>query len=201
MKITDIKQQQKRADRYSIYIDGKYRFALSEAALTKAGLRPDQQLDETELAAVQETARFDKAYDRALRYVTLRPRSRWELVTYLEKKGYEVPTIEAVLGKLDELELVDDRAFAKAWVEYRQNLRPRSRRQLTAELRQKRIDNDIIEEVVGVIDNEQEVANIQEIAQRKRKQSRYQDPQKLMAYLSRQGFNYGLIKRALEELD
>ena len=198
-KVTAIKQQQKRQDRYSVYVDGKYSFSLSEDELVKSGLRKDQELSQPELAKVQKTAVLDKAYDRCLRYLSIRSRSQWEIEDYLRRKGYEEPLAGLVLAKLKLSSLVDDAAFARQWVQWRLNSKPSSKRRLQSELIKKRIDRDIIDEVLNEIDTDVEFEQVQALAERKQRLSQYQDRQKLIAYLARQGFSYDLIKRALKE--
>lgn len=198
MKITDIKQQVKRADRYSIYGDEKYIFSLSENELLSLGLRVGQEFSDNELEELKQTALLDKAYDRALNLVAMRPRSAWEMEQYLKRKDYDKLVIEQVLNKLSDKGYLNDEAFAKAWVESRRLLKNTSKRRLTQELRSKRVPDDIIQLVIEADDtDEQEV--LRQLIERKRTQSRYQDEQKLMQYLVRQGYNYGDIKAVLSE--
>lgn len=199
MKITAIKQQVKRQDRYSVYVDEKYTFSLSEAALVLSGLRKGQELDAVELEKLKQDSVVGKAYDRAIRYVSLRPRSQWEIKDYFRRKGYDEDVARTVLAKLEKLDLVDDAKFAAQWVEWRLNTSNKSRRQLKAELMQKRIDSDLIESALEGIDDQTELSQIKSLIERKQTQSQYQDQQKLMAYLARQGYSYGLIKQALTE--
>ncbi|HEX5455917.1 MAG TPA: RecX family transcriptional regulator, partial [Candidatus Saccharimonadales bacterium] len=80
----------------------------------------------------------------------------------------------------------------------RRLLKPTSRRKLVLELRQKRISDEIIS---AVMDSEpaDEREVLKELIAKKSGQTRYQDKQKLMQYLARQGFNYSDIKSALSE--
>ena len=79
-------------------------------------------------------------------------------------------------------------------------LKPTSRRKLVNELRKKHIANEIIDQAIGSEDEDERSA-LREVIERKRRQSKYQDNEKLMQYLARQGFSYGDIKEALEELE
>jgi regulatory protein len=198
MRITDIKQQVKRADRYSIYIDGRYLFSLSESELLALGLRIGLEFDETELADLQQKAVIDKGYDRALNLIMRRPRSVWELREYLKRKDYSEEHSETILNMLSKHGYVDDRDFAKRWVESRRLLKSTSQRQLTQELRQKRVPDDIISQTLAA-DETDERAVLRELVAKKRSQTRYQDTQKLMQYLMRQGYNYDDIKIVLSE--
>ena len=86
MKITAIKQQVKRTDRYSIFVDEKYAFSLSESGLIQSSLASGQELTPVELKKLKKDAGLDKAYYNALRYVAMRMRSEWEIGAYLQRK-------------------------------------------------------------------------------------------------------------------
>ncbi len=197
MKITAIKQQVKRQDRYSIYIDSKYLFSFSQSELLGSGIKVGQELSEAELAELQSSAVVDKAYDRALNLISHRPRSEWEIRDYLRRKDLTDHVISIVVNRLTERGYLDDADFAKRWVATRRLLKSTSKRRLAQELRQKRIKDEIIREVLAE-DETDERQVLRELIERKRKQSKYQDNIKLMQYLSRQGFNYDDIKSALE---
>ncbi|MFO0920344.1 MAG: RecX family transcriptional regulator [Candidatus Saccharimonadales bacterium] len=196
MKITDIKQQVKRHDRYSIYVDGKYSFSLSGSELLTQGLKIDQEFSSQEFKTIQSAAQADKAYSRAIDLLARRARSTWEMAEYLRRKGYEQNLIDRILSKLSNRGLLDDKQFAKSWVSSRRMLKPISQRRLVQELQQKRISQDIIAAVLAADEiDEKEV--LKQLIAKKRGQSRYQDEQKLTAYLMRQGFNYEDIKTAI----
>jgi len=198
MKITKIVQQVKRADRYSIFVDDKYSFSLSESALLESKLHSGQELSREQVGEYKQLSADDKIYNRALRYVAMRSRTRWEIETYLERKGASPALSEQIVNKLTKLHLLNDEKFAQAFVADRRLLRPTSRRKLIAELRKKHVANDVIEQAVGT-EKEDERTALVEIVKRKRKQAKYQDDLKLMQYLARQGFNYDDIKNTLNK--
>ena len=198
MKITDIKQQVKRDDRYSVFGDGKYVFSLSEAELLSLGLKIGQEFDKEELEELKNKAVLDKAYDRCLNLIMRRPRSEWEIRGYLKRKDYDSQTTEAVVDRLSGAGYIDDLNFAARWVENRRLLKSTSKRKLILELRQKRVADEIIQQVLEA-DETDEREVLRELIAKKSQQSRYQDKQKLIAYLSRQGFNYSDIKAVLHE--
>ncbi len=198
MKITAIKQQVKRVDRYSIYADEKYLFSFSEGELLASGIRIGQVLDESRLAELKDKAVIDKAYDRTINLVSRRPRSEWELQDYLKRKDYEPQVRDVVIEKLRGRGYVNDEDFAKRWVENRRLLKPMSARRLSQELRQKRISDDIIQRTLEA-DETDEVDVLKELVERKRKQTKYKEDVRLMQYLARQGFSYELIKQAMSQ--
>lgn len=198
MKVSAIKRQVKRADRYSIFVDSKYAFSLSDTALLESKLVLGQELSHQQVREFKKLSDDDKLYNQTLRYVALRPRSKWEIETYLERKKASPNLVKRLLDKLSQAGLLDDQKFAEAFVNDRRLLRQTSRRKLIQELRQKRVPEDVIQAAVGS-DAEIEKESLAAIIERKRKQSKYQDDLKLMQYLARQGFNYGDIKEALQK--
>ncbi|HEX5744131.1 MAG TPA: RecX family transcriptional regulator [Candidatus Saccharimonadales bacterium] len=200
MRITAIKRQVKRTDRYSVFVEGKYAFSLSDSALLDSGLVNGQELSEAELKNWKRASADDKLYNNALEYATLRPRSAWEMEQYLRRKECEPTLADKILSKLSDMGLLDDEAFARSWVANRRLLKPTSRRKLLQELRAKRVSDDVADLVLGE-DPADERTVLAELVARKRRQSRYQDDQKLMQYLAGQGFNYGDIKAVLSGSD
>lgn len=198
MQITAIKQQVKRVDRYSVFVDGKYAFSLSEGALIEQRLASGQELTSAEVKALKQSAGLDKAYGNALRYVAMRPRSTWELASYFRRKGVDDAAAAEVTSRLVDLRLLDDLAFARSWLANRRLLKSTSKRRLKLELQQKHVPEDIIRQVLEE-DEVDERSVLRELIEKKR--GRYPDAQKFMQYLARQGFSFDDIKAALHELE
>lgn len=196
MKITNIKQQVKRQGRYSIFVDEKYSFSLSENELMKSGIRVGREYSEIELEKLQLTAVLDKAYMRSLDLLSRRARSEWEMRDYLKRKEYEQDIIEKIIHRLNHAGYIDDYKFASSWVENRHLLKSISKRKLWQELKQKHISDEIINEVLGA-DKTDEQETLKALIEKKRSQSRYQDNKKLISYLAGQGFRYDDIKALL----
>jgi len=196
MKITAIKQQVKQKDRYSVFVDGKYAFSLSESALLDQKLMLNQELNERRLAELKQESTDDKMYGLALRYGAIRQRSEWEIRNYLERKKVSPALADVILNKLSKFGYIDDEKFARMWVENRRLLRPTSWRKLQQELRAKHVSNEAMEQALATDDIDEQQALRELIA---KKRARYPDNLKLMQYLARQGFGYEDIKTALAE--
>ena len=198
MKITSIKQQVKRVDRYSIYLDGKYSFSLGENELLKLGLHSGQELTDEELASYHDESEYGKWFDKTLNLLRFRLRSEWELRDYLKRKDAPPEVIDKILNKLSINGYVNDEQFAKRWVENRRLLKATSRRKLMMELKLKRIPADIIDAALA---DDKEQTDEREVLRQliSKKQARYPDKMKLMQYLARQGYNYDDIKSVLNE--
>ncbi len=198
MKITSIKQQLKQTNRYSVFVDEKYSFSLSETALLKAGITSKQELTAQQINDYKQLSNDDKLYNRALNYVAMRPRSIWEVRTYLSRKEAPEALIDQLIERLVDLQLLDDGKYAASFVHDRQLLRPTSKRKLILELKKKHVADVYIQAALEANDLD-ESTSLQQVIEKKRRQSKYQDDQKLMQYLARQGFGYGDIKSALSQ--
>lgn len=197
MKITAIKAQVKNPNRVSIYVDEKYAFSLNHAQLLDQRLKTGLELDQARLDELKHASEQGKAYDRALNYVMIRPRSIREMQQYARRKEWSPEDAQAIIDKLITRNYLNDRSFARAWVESRKLTKNYSVRKLRLELKQKGVAEETINEVLeGSAYNEQ--AALKAVIAKKQKLSRYKnDPQKLMQYLARQGFSYDDIKSNL----
>lgn len=143
----------------------------------------------------------DQALQQSFRYLSYRARSRAELQDYLAGKGHPPSVREAALARLEELEMVDDLAFARAWVENRERFRPRSARALRHELRHKGVADEVIDRVLEDFDSlssarralEQGVHRFGSLDPREREE-------KLRAYLARRGYPYPVAQQAIRQV-
>jgi regulatory protein len=192
-EITALKFQKKNRDRVSVYLDGRFAFGLP--AIVAAHLKPGQFLTDAEIGALQEQGVVEGAYSRALNYLSYRPRSKAEVVAYLQGRDVPEQQIESVIERLERVGLLDDEAFARFWVENRERFRPRGIRALRYELRNKGLDERVIEEALASVDAS---ASAYRAAGKKARQLRHADQQtfqrKVMDYLARRGFDYGVAR-------
>ena len=196
LKITDIKSQVKRAGRVSIYIDDEYSFSLSDTSLLDSDIRVGHEITPEQLEEYKALSGSDKAFDRALNFLAIRPRSAWELRSYLLRKDYETEQADTIVNKLSDRGYLDDEQFARSWVDSRHLLKSISKRKLALELKIKRIEQSIIDKVLSE-DETDELEDLRKLVAKKSRLSQYRDPQKLTRYLISQGYNYSDIKSAL----
>lgn len=207
MKITAISPQTRNKDRVNVSVDGKYRFSLDIYQLSDLKIKVGQEYSEKDIKNLEDESQFGKVYGRALEYCLMRPRSAREVRDYLYRKtmtvrtrtgekrpGVSTLTTARVFDRLADKGYINDENFARHWIENRHNLKGISRRKLTAELKLKGVDSEIIERLIPASGRNDGI-EIQKVITKKR--SRYPDNQKLMAYLARQGFSYDDIKSAL----
>lgn len=196
MTITAIKAQVKNPDRVSIFIDGKYSFSLTYDQLLEQKVRSGLELDEPALATLKKVSDFGKAYGRILNYIAVRPRSIKEVKDYCWRKQISPEDCAAITDRLVARGYLNDAAFARMWVESRRLTKAISKQKLQLELRQKGITEAVVTEALAVSEYRESDA-LQDLIAKKSRQSRYQDSQKLLQYLMRQGFRYDEVREAL----
>lgn len=181
-----------------MFVDGSYSFSLTDDQLLEHKLKVGSDITEERLVQLKDDSAFGKAYARALDLILRRRRSEKELRDYARRKEWSDELRDRVMNRLREKRYLDDKAFAESWVRTRAALKPSSRRKLTAELQQKGVASSIIQEVLTNDDTEHdELTALRQVVAKK--QARYEDAQKFMAYLARQGFSYDAIKQVLSE--
>ncbi|MFI1525002.1 MULTISPECIES: recombination regulator RecX [Streptomyces] len=149
----------------------------------------------------------EQARSICLRLLTGTPRTRKQLADALRKREIPDEAAEEVLARFEDVGLIDDAAFAGAWVESRHHGRGLARRALVRELRTKGVDSTVIDEAVGQLDAEQEEETARELVARKLRSTRGLDRDKrlrrLAGMLARKGYGEGMalrvVRQALEE--
>ena len=127
-----------------------------------------------------------------LRRLTLAARTRAELADDLVERGFELEVIDRVLDRFEEVGLIDDAAFAGAWVASRHRTRGAARSVLRQELRNKGVDDELAEAALATITAEDELIRARALIERKlvslRCDDREQSARRLAAYLRRRGY-------------
>lgn len=199
--ITDIRPQKKRQDRLNIFIDGSYAFALDRLSAHDARLEIGQEVSEAQLSELLDRAGLDSALSVALRYLAARPRSERELRTRLRQRNIGEAVIDRTVNQLKTRGLLDDFTFAQYWVDQRVTFRPRSRRMLEMELRQKGINGSAIEDVTLDMDDEAEAYRAAQRRARTLSTDNFDTFfKKLVDHLGRRGFGYGTAAKTARGL-
>jgi regulatory protein len=154
---------------------------------------------ETEVGDPEEQAR-----QICLQLLTIAPKTRAQLAAALRRRGIPAEAAEAVLARFTDVGLIDDAAFARAWVESRHYSRGLSRRSLSAELRRQGVETEEIREAVDTLDPDQEVATARRLVEQKMAGTRGQPPQvrvrRAAGVLARKGYPPGLVFRLVKEV-
>lgn len=191
-KITALQVQKRNPNRVNIHLDGEFAFGL--ARIVAAWLRVGQELSEEKIEQLQTEDARERAFQQAMLFLSYRARSESEIRQNLRKHEIPEPVIEQTLERLRQDGLANDNQFARAWVENRSSFRPRSRRMMAMELRQKGLNEEVVSSAIERIDDE---ALAYEAAHKR--VARYKDLEwndfrkKLSDFLARRGFSYSVI--------
>lgn len=191
-KITALQVQKKNPNRVNIHLDGEFAFGL--ARITAAWLKVGDILSDEKIASLQAEDSQERALQQALLFLSYRVRSEKEIRQNLQKHEFPEEVIETTLEKLRASNLANDPEFARVWVENRNIFRPRSRRAVTMELRQKGLDDETVQAAVSNMDED---ALAYESALKRANRLTGQEwgefRKKLSEYLARRGFPYSVI--------
>ena len=138
-----------------------------------------------------------------LRRLTDQPRSRAELADALAKRQVPDDVAQRLLERFTEVGLIDDEAFARAWVQSRMTGKGLAPRALALELRRKGIDGELATEVLNDIDPDDQEAAARAVVRRKLRSTRSLEPQvrmrRLAGALARKGYAPGTALRISRE--
>ncbi len=138
-----------------------------------------------------------------LRLLTAGPRTRAQLATALRKRRIPGEVAESVLSRFAEVGLIDDAAFARAWVESRHHSRGLARRALTAELRQRGIPDVEARSAVNLLGPQDELATARRLVAKRVPATRGKPAparaRQLMGMLARKGYPAGLAAQVVRE--
>lgn len=191
-KITALVVQKRNPNRVNIHLDGEYAFGV--ARIVAAWLRVGLELDEKKIEQLQAEDAHERAFQQAMLFLSYRARSESEIRQNLRKHEIPDSVIDLTLEKLRQNGLANDNEFAQAWVENRSTFRPRSRRMLALELRQKGLNDEDMHSALKNVDDE---PLAYEAA--KKRASRFinlewsEFRKKLSEFLARRGFSYAVI--------
>ncbi|GAA1610636.1 hypothetical protein GCM10009789_76240 [Kribbella sancticallisti] len=135
--------------------------------------------------------------------LTAQPRTRSELADMLAERDIPDDVASAVLDRFTEVGLIDDAAFANAWVESRHRGRGLGKRALAQELRRKGVDDELARDALDELDPDQEEATARALVRRKMRSMRSLDRQvamrRLLGMLARKGYPGGLAMTIVKQ--
>ena len=199
--VTDIREQRKKGERINIFLDHAFAFSVKRNAIEEAGVQVGQALSPSQVEELIGVDLRHRCFDIALVYLSYRPRSEMELKSRLRRRGFSDEIVQDVVNQMKEQGLVDDIAFAEFWRDNRESFSPRSRYLLKAELKQKGVEAETIEQVIQGLDDEASAYQAASKRARSLTPKDYQEfRRRLGAYLRWRGFSFGVINHTLDRL-
>ncbi|WP_336822307.1 recombination regulator RecX [Sporosarcina sp. USHLN248] len=203
--ITKITRQKRDQERYNIFLDEQYAFSVHESVLVKYGLTKGMPMDEWALGEITYEDQIEKAFNRALHYLSFRMRSEHEVKKKLSELEYGEAVILEALAKLRRLGFLNDEAFTEALVQTHKNTSYKGPQAIRQELRKKGVEKELQEKVLENYSEDEQFANAKKLAEKSAASNRNSTPsqtkQKIQNALSRKGFSFDLIQQVLETID
>ncbi|KIL41467.1 hypothetical protein SD70_07075 [Gordoniibacillus kamchatkensis] len=202
--ITKIEVQKNNKHRYNIYVDEAYAFSVHEDIMIKHRLQKGKPISADERRGVLSDEERNDAYLKAVRFLGTRPRTNKEVRQKLHAAGYEEAVIDETVRRLETERYVDDRDFAKQWVEQRLRSQHKGKAYLRQELLHKGVGREHVQEALQGIDWEDEVSSAFEIGAKKWRQTSgepFEKKRKTAAFLLRRGFSNDVVQQVLHKIN
>jgi len=199
-KITALEQQKNNPDRVNVYIDHEFAFGISR--FVAAWLKQGDAIDESRIEQLLKQDAYEKAYQRALKFIAYQPRTETEIRAKLEKSNFENTTIDQVISELGEKNYLNDQQFAQDWIDSRANSKPRSKKFYSYELKKKGISEESINQALGNAPSDEELAFRLGCKYLNRfsylNEADFQ--KKMQGVLARRAFSYDVTRKTIEKL-
>lgn len=211
-QITDIQPQKKDPKRVNIFLDGEFAFGVSLESKIVNKLKINEQITSEQVQKLIFNDQVERLYERAIKFLSFRPRSEKETRDYLlqklwkidkgeeEKKNFE-RSVTNVVEKLKKLKFLNDLEFASWWVEQRTKFKKSSPRSIKSELFKKGIDREIVEEVIESSEVDP-VSLALEAAKKKLQSYQKYDTKifraKMSRFLASKGFDWEVVKKVVD---
>ncbi len=203
--VTDITAQQKKKDRYNIYLDDEYAGSLNAEEMVLSGIKIGLAIS---LEAFSEILRRDNekyAFNQAIKYISLKRRTVFETRTHLLDKNLDEAIVDSAIQKVLDYGYLNDSDYAKEFVAYYINAEKYGRLTVAYKLKTKGIDEDTIEQAMSAFSEELETAIAKKQAEKLKKTtiglSPYERKGKISRALSAKGFGYDIISAMFSSED
>lgn len=198
MLVTKIQAVTKQ--KYRIELDGQPAFVIYKGELSRYGIKEGQEIPGPVYQELVGQVLTKRAKLRAMHLLESMDRTRAELERKLQAGEYPREAVEAALAYVESFGYLDDRRYARHYVECKKEGRGKAR--LKMELAQKGVDRSIIEEVLEEAELDDCRDTIRELVRKRRRGSGPMDDrerQRIYGYLMRKGFSSSDILSVLKE--
>ncbi len=194
--ITDITAQKKKKDRVNIFLDGSYYCSMDALTIAKNRIKIGDEVDEETLSALQNESESSFAFEKAVKYISIRMRTQKEIRQYLREKGYLSATIDEVVSKLIEYRLISDESFCREYI--RSYANRDGVKKIRLNLKRLGISDEIIENELALLDGQEEEAFL--VAEKYLRTHKKADIMKIKNHLYQRGFESDDISSAVSRI-
>ncbi len=195
-----------RPERFIVMLDDEQEVILTPETVLKFGVAPERDYTDKEFLKLLEEDNLRQAKDQALRYLSVRPHSRLELVRKMFAKGYRNPVIDRALDELEKIDLLNDEEFTRLFIQNELRLRPAGRLLLIRKLGERGIARELYEPLLAELfpeelENEMARNLALKFIKSHRRDSGRKLTEKLFRYLQGKGFTWEQIRQVLDRED
>lgn len=204
-RITKILEQKRRANRRSVYLDGKFAFGCNLNVVARFRLREGMELSAEQVEAIKRGEVQQECMDKALELLGQRLHSRAELAKKLKRGEYGEEIISAVLDELARLGYVDDERFARTKALSAAQHKQHGRRRAFVELLRSGVSASTAERALeDVYEQTDSLGLARQLAQKQAGRLKKLEPtvarRRLAGMLQRRGFDYETIRPVIDEV-
>lgn len=202
--ITKIGRQKNNAERYNIYLNDEYAFAVDEGTLIKFGLTKGKTLEKFDIDEITYEDEIAKAFNKALSFLSFQMRSEHEIKQKLLHAGHGEAVILEAVRKLESLGFLNDKTYSKALLETKKKTAKKGPRAIRQDLIKKGIDKGLQDEVLSSFSHEEQVEIAMGLAEKEiragSKKTPAQVKQKIQDVLMRKGYSFTVVSEVLEKI-
>ena len=197
--ITAIDPQKKNQNRLNVYIENEFAFGVSR--FVGRTLKIGQTLTSVQIQELKNADDREKAYQKALQYISYKPRTESEVVNKLKVSDFGQLIVHSVIAELQEKNYLNDVEYAADWVQIRSASKPRSKKQLFYELKKKGISEEGIQEAIknAPDDFESALKLSSKYLNRYQHLSEIEFRKKMLGVLARRAYPYEIINRVIDK--
>lgn len=204
MKILSLKR---KGNNILITLDDNSNFLIDYRTFVDFRIHKDVEISNDFMKLLSQESSFLKCKDSAYRFLSRRLHSIKELKLKLLKKNYSKEIIDKTIFHLIEQTYLDDEEFALQFVKEKISKGKIGINKIVSELKNKGINNEIIEKIISLIDNSSFSDNINTLIKKKLNQLKNKETdkrkikQKIISHLLSKGYDYDSIFNSLKNID
>lgn len=203
-KITKIEYQKKNKDRFNIYLDDDYAFAIDVNILIKYSLKKDMLLNDELIDDILNSEERISVYNYGIYILSRAAKSECELRLKMQDKGFDSQLIENAINTLKEQKYLDDERYCEMFINDKINISKHGIRKIKEALYYKGIAKEIIEDKISNISQEDEEERAFNLGEKKlftmKEGDTYKKAIKLSNYLIGRGFEYETVRKIVRKL-
>ena len=202
--ITKIGRQKNNPERYNIYLNDEYAFAVDEGTLIKFGLMKGKTLEQFDIDEIAYEDEIAKAFNKALHFLSYQMRSEYEVKKKLLDAGHGEAVVLEAIRKLENYGFLNDETYSKALLETKKRTMKKGPRAIRQDLKKKGIDKSLQDEVLESFTYEEQLDIAMQLAEKEVRAGNRKTPtqvkQKIQDVLMRKGYSFSIVSDVLERI-